>query len=72
MFEVAVNAGARRAKAAEVLGCSLRQLRGVGLSAVRELCRSFHGDAHLLANDQGQGSLVRTFAGSKEQLKKSA
>ncbi|MDQ3234975.1 MAG: ATP-binding protein [Pseudobdellovibrionaceae bacterium] len=32
--------------------------RGVGLSAVRELCRGFKGDAHLLANDQGQGSLL--------------
>ncbi|HYX32994.1 MAG TPA: hypothetical protein VE954_07750 [Oligoflexus sp.] len=47
--------------------------RGVGPSVVRELCRNFDGDAHLLANDQGQGSLlVMSFAGSKEELKKSA
>ncbi|MDQ3231355.1 MAG: ATP-binding protein, partial [Pseudobdellovibrionaceae bacterium] len=47
--------------------------RGVGLSAVRELCRNFHGDAHLLANDQGQGSLlVMNFIGAREHLKNSA
>ncbi len=47
--------------------------RGVGLSAVRELCRRFKGDAHLLANDQGQGSLLTmTFEVANEHLKNSA
>ncbi|MDQ3234139.1 MAG: ATP-binding protein [Pseudobdellovibrionaceae bacterium] len=48
--------------------------RGVGLSAVRELCRSLKGDAHLLANDQGQGSLLlMSFeAATNEHLKNSA
>ncbi|MDQ3231157.1 MAG: ATP-binding protein [Pseudobdellovibrionaceae bacterium] len=32
--------------------------RGVGLSAVREICRSFQGEAHLRSNDQGRGSLL--------------
>ncbi len=47
--------------------------RGVGLSAVRELCRNFQGDAHLLANDLGQGSLLlMSFAATNEHLKISA
>ncbi|HYX38206.1 MAG TPA: hypothetical protein VE954_34325 [Oligoflexus sp.] len=47
--------------------------RGVSLSAVRELCRSFQGDTHLLANDQGEGSLlVKGFAATNEHLKFSA
>ncbi|HYX32206.1 MAG TPA: ATP-binding protein [Oligoflexus sp.] len=47
--------------------------RGVGLSAVRQLCRGLNGDAHLLANDQGEGSLlVLSFIGASEHLKNSA
>ncbi len=47
--------------------------RGVGLSAVRELCRSFKGDAHLTANEQGHGSLlVMSFTKINEDLKNSA
>ncbi|MDQ3231045.1 MAG: ATP-binding protein [Pseudobdellovibrionaceae bacterium] len=47
--------------------------RGVGLSVVRELCRNFKGDAHLLANDQGQGSLlVMSFEVANEHSKLSA
>ncbi|MDQ3230198.1 MAG: Hpt domain-containing protein, partial [Pseudobdellovibrionaceae bacterium] len=41
--------------------------RGVGLSAVRELCLGLKGDAHLLANEKGQGSLlVMRFAASNQ------